>query len=460
MGAFFIQLFNWLTLNYRPLIAGIVGVAASVASAYLLAVVLSRLERDVREAVGRLILILAGLVLITLTAATVVAIRLTNADSTPGLGRIPTHLHPSDYAYLTACVIFAVGAGIWGLQRLRRAEQMSNADTSILLIDAGALLLVTLWIVQRGVEQLRPDPRIARELFGAIAGTGLLSMAIVQGLRTLLPLRGVFHRVALERWLDDATTAAKAPSPDISRWWQLRLTPPPSSAETLASEKQDSGRRSRILRSITSLARGPVSADRYALLDLPIEQLCGQIAAGADRLLDAPFEATLAMRGSRHMPASVEEVLTALAAGGEEDISRYLKLASTLTAPATVTKDAESADAGGERPAEVQEGKGTTAGEAVISPAAAIPPADDAQEYVRLRAGLSQRVQRNIDGLQIATTFWWRRVLRSLAFTICGVLGLSLFNGGITYAVMSAIVGGFVATASRDLIAVVEKVRR
>ena len=51
-------------------------------------------------------------------------------------------------------------------------------------------------------------------------------------------------------------------------------------------------------------------------------------------------------------------------------------------------------------------------------------------------------------------------MVRSLAFTVCGVLGLSVFNGRITYTVMCAIVGGLVATASRDLIAVIEKARR
>jgi len=52
------------------------------------------------------------------------------------------------------------------------------------------------------------------------------------------------------------------------------------------------------------------------------------------------------------------------------------------------------------------------------------------------------------------------RVLRGLAFAICGVLGLAMVKGFIMYAVMCAIVGLFVATASRDVIAVVEKARR
>ena len=138
----------------------------------------------------------------------------------------------------------------------------------------------------------------------------------------------------------------------------------------------------------------------------------------------------------------MKDVLTALTAGGEKEIDRFLTLAERLAGGA-VTEPTAS-------PARV-----------VATPTdSAKPTAEDTQEYVRLRAGLSQRIQRNIDGLQIATTFWWRRVLRGLAFTICGVLGLSLFKGRITYAGMSAIVGLFVATASRDLIAVVEKARR
>ena len=85
-----------------------------------------------------------------------------------------------------------------------------------------------------------------------------------------------------------------------------------------------------------------MSADRYTLLDLPIEQLCGQIAAGADRLLDAPFAATLETRGSRREPATVKEVITALAAGGDKDIDDYLALAGTMVPATDATAESDA----------------------------------------------------------------------------------------------------------------------
>jgi hypothetical protein len=247
--------------------------------------------------------------------------------------------------------------------------------------------------------------------------------------------------VTLERWIEDATFA---PSSSLDDDFAPFVN------------KENIERRRRIFRSITRLARGPVSADRYALLDLPIEQLCGQIAAGADRLLDAPFAATLETRGSRREPATVKEVLTALAAGGDKDIDDYLTLAGKMVPGTDAPEESDDSE-----PARSGEDAASSESAAPIAPpptATALP--DSAQEYVRLRASISQRIQRNIDGLQISTTFWWRRVVRSLAFTVCGVLGLSVFNGRVTYTVMCAIVGGFVATASRDLIAVIEKARR
>jgi hypothetical protein len=417
---------DWIWQYHRVLAAGIVGLVAGSGAAYLVAAVLRRLDRGGREPVGRLITAVAGLVVVTLASATIASMPFANTGGTtldasspaPSgasvLAQIANALHPADYAYLSAILIFAIGAGLWaGRRRRHRWKRGGNPETSQLLIGAGSLLLVTLWVFQRGVEQLNPETRSAPEFFGTIAGAGVLAMALIQGLRALLPLRGVFHRVTLERWIDDATSER---SPSL-------------------------GRRRRIFRGVTRLARGHVSADRYALLDLPIEQLCGQIAAGADRLLDAPFAATLETSGSQRRPATVKEVLTALAAGGEKDIDAYLKLAGKMVLGTTMTEASDDSES-----------------KRAPDSASAIP--DSAQDYLRLRTSISQRIQRNIDGLQISTTFWWRRVVRSLAFTVCGVLGLSLFNGRITYTVMCAIVGGFVATASRDLIAVIEKARR
>jgi len=451
---------GWILEHYRSLIAVIAALVAGGFAALLVAEVLGRLDRGGRESVGRLITFAASLILITLASATIASRPFANTTGTkleelapisfdaPLLPQFARRLHPADYAYLSVAVVFVIGAGRWAAGRRNKSDRFDNPETSRRLVGAGALLFLTLWVFQRGVEQLKPEPQNGLEFFGTFAGAGVLAMAIVQGLRTLLPLRGIFHRVTLERWIDDATAevSTNTASDDTARprWWQFGQFAPSVDGNELE-------RRERIFDSITRLARGPVSTDRYALLDLPIEQLCGQIAAGADRLLDAPFAATLETRGAGHEPASVKSVLLALAAGGGKDVDAYLTLADQLTA----TARGPELDAA-ERPAGTADSDGA-AREAVV---AAPPTLPDTQEYVRLRAGISQRIQRNIDGLQISTTFWWRRVVRGLVFSICGVFGLSVFNGRVTYTVMCAIVGGFVATAARDLIAVVEKARR
>jgi len=86
-------------------------------------------------------------------------------------------------------------------------------------------------------------------------------------------------------------------------------------------------------------------------------------------------------------------------------------------------------------------------------------PPTEPRDRMRLRADIAQRIQRNIDRLQISTTFWWRRLLRGLAVAICWTLGLTLLKDAVA-AVVFAIVGGFVATVARDLVAIVEKSRR
>lgn len=359
--------------------------AAGGYSAYALDQVLVRLDRGGHEPVGRRITWLALALVVMLVAAH-------NAYD------------DINVSYGAIAVVLAAGVVAWVARLGTRSApepRSGSRRASFFLLQACALLLAVLWLVQRAFEKFTPDTGSPSELLATFGGAGLLAMAMVQGLRTLLPLRGVFHRLALERWIvdsrdgDSARSAVKSPK--------------------------------RILAAITGLARGPVGGEQHALLDLPIEQLCGQIAAGADRLLDEPVEETLAGRRAKEEDrATVREVLTVLTAGSK-DVKLYLRLAKDVAA---AMKQSSS------------------------------EPPSDSREYVRLRANLSQRIQRNIDGLQISTTFWWRRVLRGLAFTISGVLGLSVFKGDPTFSVVCAIVGGFVATASRDLIAVVEKARR
>jgi len=421
-------LWVWVVRFY--LLAGGAGISATA----MLVLVLERLERGDGKPVGRWITGLAVALLVMLGVANAFLVDKDNAvqvGTNNPLGR-------ADAAYLAVAVVFGLGAVVWAVRRYRVSSGPNLwviSRASFLLLEASVLLLILLWVVQRAFEQFSPDRTNPSDLVVTIAGAGLLSMATVQGLRTLLPLRGVFHRLTLERWIDDSTYPAK-PTPEPKNEKKNRH------AERRLSRRVR--RTKRILNAITTLARGPVAGERYALLDLPIEQLCGQVAAGADRLLDAPFATKFTPTGANSKDAaSIASVLTALAAGSAQ-VKRYLTLARKIGSRSGSPESIDSAIASADRSEILQSTQ-------LVS---------DSREYVRLRASLSQRIQRNIDGLQIGTTFWWRRVLRGLAFAICGVLGLSVFKGDPTFSVVCALVGGFIATAARDLVAVIEKARR
>ena len=206
-----------------------------------------------------------------------------------------------------------------------------------------------------------------------------------------------------------------------------------------------------------SFAASPVShaarsTDRFALLDLPIEQLCGQIAGRRRPAARRAVRRHLETRGARREPATVKEVITALAAGGDKDIDDYLTLAGKMVPATNAAQESDDAGAG-----EWRRGSGLSS--LSICPADAAAPTP--RRPVRRGTGKprnTSRLRASISHGSSATSTDCRSPPPSggggcaqPAFTVCGVLGLSVFNGRITYTVMCAIVGGFVATASRDL---------
>jgi hypothetical protein len=192
---------------------------------------------------------------------------------------------------------------------------------------------------------------------------GVIAMALIQVVRGIYPVRGVYHRRAVREWLSTGTSFD-----DL-----IRLAVNPNERKRLA----------------------------LALFDLPIEQLCGQIGVMAERVLDDPRE---------H-----EQLLTGLAGRDQShDSKQYVhewkqwrKLADgtkTEQAPLTNTETADSRDRAGE------DVSGST----------------DEQRahvhYINLRNHLTQSIRRNIDGLQVATGLRWRRYLRLSAIGLAALL--------------------------------------
>ena len=118
----------------------------------------------------------------------------------------------------------------------------------------------------------------------SIAAVGLLAMALLQGVKDMLPVRRWFHRAFVRAWLEHkaGTHAATA-----------GVTP-------------------RVDAALADLIELATTGDAHALFDLPIEQLCGQASAAAAQGLDYP---------ARH-----EDLLRCLAASADpRDVDLVLR---------------------------------------------------------------------------------------------------------------------------------------
>jgi hypothetical protein len=227
----------------------------------------------------------------------------------------------------------------------------------------------------------------ATKLATATAAIGVLSMAIIQTLKDMLPLRNWFQQWWLKGWLRDraskaARTGGKAP--DVKK------------AED-------------------DLIRLATAGDRAAFYDLAIEQLCGQMNAAAQVVLE--------------YPADHGDLLRCLAALAE-------------------TADLDS----------------------LLAP----PPDNSAapskiQAQVDARTRVIHQVQRSIDGFQISAGFRWKWILQIVSFAVSFALtliGFSLHAGseGLRLSLawsylLAGLLGGFLAPVARDLVASLQKLR-
>ena len=127
----------------------------------------------------------------------------------------------------------------------------------------------------------------------AMAAVGVLSMAIVQTLKDMLPLRNSYQRRFLRRWLASKRAAARSEfathvNVDIAEHDLVRLA---------------------------------TSGDAKAFYDIPIEQLCGQMGAALQVALDYPGKhaALLRLVAALADPEDVERLIASTApAQGEK----------------------------------------------------------------------------------------------------------------------------------------------
>ena len=215
----------------------------------------------------------------------------------------------------------------------------------------------------------------------AMAAVGVLSMAIIQTLKDMLPLRNWYQRAFLARWL--------------------------------AKKREAGGARAEVAAAESDLIRLATAGDDKAFYDIPIEQMCGQMGAAMQVVLDYP---------GRH--------------------GDLLRLMAALADPEDV--------------------------ERLIASAQPAPGVQRAQEEVDARTRVTHHIQRAIDGFQIAAGYRWKLSLQIAAFVmsfLVTVLAVSVHGnaspgaGELPGILLVGLVGGFLAPIARDLLSALQKLR-
>ncbi len=241
-----------------------------------------------------------------------------------------------------------------------------------------------------------------------LVGIAALTMAIIQTAKNMFPLRYWFQRSYVESWLAGRTAPAPAPAPQTAGAAQVTADPIPAKEH---------------------LVRLATSDDAHALYSLPIEQLCGQINASTQVLLDYP---------DRHW-----DLLRCLASQADPNDLATLKPApavqlsrkALLRKPAvTLTEDEHN----------------------------------QVDELVAARNRVSHHIQRAVDALQISLGFRWKFWMQLASILISAFLGFVALvivghpldtPSAATFILLSAIFSGLIASSVRDLLAAFERTR-
>jgi hypothetical protein len=247
--------------------------------------------------------------------------------------------------------------------------------------------------IQHGLNEIAGD---ILPFLTAASAVGVLSMAFIQTIKDMFPLRTWFQRAAVAKWL-----AANAK---------------PSQHNPLAAQND--------------LVRLSTDGDSEAFYQLPIEQLCGQINAALQVVLDYP---------SFH-----EDLLYSLAFGANPaDLDLLVKASRPVRENITPAADL------------------TDAQRMLMSQVA------DARNRV------GRQAQRSVDGLQISVGSRWQYWLKFASIVLSvglATVALYLVKRGtpgelmpgevVLGGILAGVLGGFLAPVSRDLIAALQQLRQ
>jgi hypothetical protein len=278
--------------------------------------------------------------------------------------------------------------------------------------------------------------QLTAALLAVAALTGIASMAIVQVAKNLFNLRGLYQERQIRQWLAD-----RGSDHDYRSFSQLleglglkAASQAPNKGE--AQLTPDTGTTS----PQTTKWRWPSDVDRAEVrrfFGLPIEQLTPQIGAVAE---------LASTEGNRLA------LLKSLA--GKSGWPKIDQFAARTSGPSpTPAAGPSPTPAAGHPP----------------TAAAGQPTAQTGQEDegVELRLELAYLIRGGLDQLQVSIGERWRHYARATAAWLSGALALIMsyvvhISPGVrTVSVLSALIlGGFFSWLARDLVAVVERIRR
>ena len=234
----------------------------------------------------------------------------------------------------------------------------------------------------------------------AMASVGVVTMAIIQTIKDIFPVRRAFQRSWLNHWL-----ASKA---DDFNSTKTSINPPVSAA---SAEKD--------------LIRLATDNNSNAFYDLPIEQLCGQFNAAIQVALDYP---------GRHR----DLLFCAASQATVEDLNLLMRPPELVTRPQKPPDAPLTADEAQQRQAFVDARNRVT------------HYVQRAIDAIQISAGSRWKWL-----LQLASF-----VLSGLITYLGVTFFLKALSGNILTALVIAFLGGFLAPVARDLVAALQQARK
>ena len=250
-----------------------------------------------------------------------------------------------------------------------------------------------------------------------VAGIGALSMAVIEAVKAMLPLRAKFHHDEIERWLNGQHVSADMKLLGIG-FDELPSADKPKSALT----------------ELLHLAIGGTSY-QTALFEQPVEKMFGQIQAAVNIALDFPDTAPSLYEFLTHEPGTERNgaMRVAAKAARTNDQDRWSDFAKQLNAGHVDLKTDD--------PAEKQQ----------------------YLEANQARQRLDNLVRRRLDALQTRIGYRWGRYNQFAAFIVAVAFSVAALVqvprlSALSIAVLS-VAAGFLAPPAKDLAAALKQIR-